>query len=683
MATSQLERFTLGALPLNDQTNFVIESLIFTPAAKKPQYADNADADGEVLVRESHYSNSSFEMLIRVAPQSTALVGLEKLGELTDAVQQCEREEDGQQLAWTPHDTEDEYLAYARSGEVSELPIEVTGDTAGWFLKSPLVRVKLTCRPFLYKPERIAKSATESGAEPLQTLYAKVGGDVPAEARLIFKDKATQDRRYVQWGRDVVPDESNPALLITAASLTTTGFSGEAKTRSGAYSEEKVKRATAVSSATTMAGTGRIEHVGTFAVYLRVYATSEDARFRISYRNGDGPLVPLNWKQPPVIEGFSDIYMGEVSLDEVDLGMQTSEIRIEIMSAGSAIEVDLNYLTLIPTLKGSGKARGLAQVDPIKALVFDDFSQTAGNLEGKALPLGGVSWAETNKTGAEGFKVDGEGLVYRTTGDGSLSKGCFAQAGATSYTGFYATVTAPAGCQFVLPTAESETYLGILARYVSTESHMRASLRAVERAKALGGGYAIWVTVDKRIAGSGTELGHFEIAAIFTHTSQWVELVEAIDLALSCTAAGVWEARINGETILSGTDTDLGSSGTLKTGKVGLYDGTILSGKTATRRLDKFGIWELPEANRVCYSGRQVEFRSDGCLRQDSTGTYDGPPSVYRGANFYLEPEGEAGLINRTVVRGRGNDVEEEADSTVTDKQSVEIVVRERFLIPR
>jgi hypothetical protein len=114
---------------------------------------------------------------------------------------------------------------------------------------------------------------------------------------------------------------------------------------------------------------------------------------------------------------------------------------------------------------------------------------------------------------------------------------------------------------------------------------------------------------------------------------------------------------------------------------VGIYDANP-STTEAFRALDSFQVLGANPAASVCYSGKLIEFNSQGCLRQDSTGAYDGPPSSHRGAGFYLEPEGKLGLINRVVVRMRRNDNEVEEDAPVTDKRAVEVKVRERFLVP-
>jgi len=683
MATSIYERFKLGALELNSATGLEIESLTFTPAAKKPSWATNNDADGDALVKESHYSNSTFEMRVRVQPQATIAAALSKLGELTNAVQQCEREEGGLTLTWIPAGTESTYTAYALVGEHTEIPLTPSGEGAGWFINAPVVQIKLTCRPFLYTAERTAKAATESGAEPLQTLYVKeIKGDVPAEARLIVKDKATQDRRFAQWGRDIVASESNPALLITAASLVTTEFSGEAKTRSGAYSEEKVKRATALAQETTICGTGRITHVGSFAVYLRPYSGSTSARYRISYRNGDGPLIPLEWKQPPVAAEFADLYMGEVALDAVDLGTQTSEIRVEHKSAGAAHENDINYLLLIPT-RASARARGVAQPSPSKLLAYDPFNQTEGNLATKSLTFGGT-WSGAGD--AVDFKVIAAShLAQRTeTLDASRYAGRYAIAGSTEAT--TCKVQCDGNATKSTESGSNAAARGVFARYTNTENWVMAYLESYES----GSTRARFVVV-KNVAGVQTQLGVRGELGELLPTEWWSGsgvVGKTMTVALYIGEGGLWQAWAyeagTGEAtpLLEGTDTDFAVGGSLAKGKVGFYD--VWMGVNAmTRQYDNFQATLADAANRVCYSGRQIEFNSDEVLRQDASGTYDGQPDISRGGDFYLDPGGESGRINRIAVRMRRNDVEAERDTAVTDKHTAEILVTERYLLPR
>lgn len=683
--TSTLEQFVLAGVPLNDEIKLTMEDLRFTPASKKANLVGNNDSDGEVLVREPHYGLSYLEATIRVVPAATSDAGREVLGELTDALQECQREDGGSALVWTPNNSVRSYTGYVLVAEHTEIPITQEGEVAGWFIKAPVVRVKFICSSFWLTPERTVKAVTESGAEPLQVIYVGgIGGDVPAEARLIAKDKATQDRRFAAIGRDTVSSESSPAILLPASTaLTATGFAGESKTRSGAYGSEKVFRATAVTQPTPICGTGRISNVGSYAIYVRLYATSEASRFRISYRDGDGVLIPLEWKQPPVVNAFAEVYMGEVFLDEAALGTQTAEIRVEQKAGTEAPANDINYLILWPTGKGSCVARAPSANKPSSLVAYDFFNQSTGNLEGKELPFPAITWAETNKTGENGFKVAKEaleggsenGIATRAkVSDANLNSGCFAQAGATSYTAFGASLSLPAGCQM----RTANTRLGILGRYVSAEKWVMAVLSV-----ATGGGGSpagVVLRVIKDVSGSVTELGS-ETTGVSYSQAETLWTLGAATITFNVAANGAWTASC-GAASISGQDADLATGGTLASGNVGLYDAHS-SASAATRKVDAFELFGIEEPGRVCYSGKQMEFRSDGALRQDSSGSYDGQPPVVRGADFYLEPAGESGRINRIAIRMRRNDVLAEQDANVTDKQSVEVLATERFLLPR
>jgi hypothetical protein len=664
-----LEGLTLHGLALNDGESLSIEgnSFVFTPAQPNALWASNPDSDGQVLVGEPSYGPAYFEFTVRVERRETMDAALEKLGELGDALSACKRLEDGAPLEWQPAGASTTYTWYARLAEHSELPVTVEGDSAGWFLRTPLVRVKLTCDPGGETEEVEVKEATESGAEPIQDLYAKVGGDLPAKARAIITDKATQDRRYLAIGQQVVESEEQPTALLTAASLVTTNFSGASKTRSGAYSEEKVIRATAVSSPTVMCGTGDIEHIGPYRIRARVYAGSEDARFRISYKNGDGPWVPLEFVEAPVTEEWAEIDLGEVAFDEARLGSQASQIRVEAKSVGDSCENDLNYLLLMPST-AFVKARGIASNSATKLEAYDEFDQEEGNLEGKELPLGGT-WAETNKTGASGFKVKG-GVVERTAvSDSTTVSGCFAQAGSTKYTSFIAEVTVGEGT----PVLEGATNIGVLGRYVSTEKWITAVL--VWESK-----YRLVLRVKKNVEGGVTNLADGDTGVgikIFGGGGVKAD----VRVRLTVTADGTWAASA-GSASLSGHDPDLATGGALASGKVGLYD-SYTSSSAGRRMMENFNLLAAEPAGRVCYSEKQVQWRYDGMLRQDSAGEHDGPPSLTRGANFYLAPEGDSGRINRLVIAMRRNDVDTEPAEHVEDKHTITIYARERFLLPR
>jgi hypothetical protein len=678
------EGFILGTLDLNDETSLVTESVKFTPAALKPVWAQNSAADGDALVDEPHYENAVFEMTIRVLPKDSMDESLEVLGELTDAVQECARAEGGQEFVWLPAESTTPYTWYAVLGEMTELPIDLA---SGWLFKSPTITVKLTCRPFGYMQQRTILEATESGADPLQTIYVGgVEGDVRAEATLILSDASEIDRRFAQWGRDVVSTEENPDLLIEAGDLVTEGFSGEAIESSEAYGEEVVK-ATAINQySTTMCSTGRIEHVGSYAVYLRLNSGTDDSTFRMSYRNGNGPLLSLEWQKPPAIGVWTDVYLGEVFLDERVLGFQTSEILIEHQTATSGLaENEVNYLTFIPTTGTSGVARGVLNARATKLIAFDNF---APDEELKDFHLDerepdfppSAEWAEVNKTGASGllaytFTSGGvkNEFVYRYSTDSSVNSGCFALLGSGEYGTFQSSVVVSHPGTHLL---EGASRIGLLGRYKSKEKWVMAVLVRYSN--------IVYLEVLKNMSGTVTSLGAASTGILIT-TSGSAGLIDGMNAAglITFTAVedGSWSATC-GTASLTGHDNDLAADGTLATGRAGLYDAYV-SSEEKKRQMEAFKLLGAEASDRACYAEQSIEFRSDGALRMDATGTYAGPPSVYRGSNFYLDPAGSSGRINRIATRMRRSDIAQEQDATVTDKQTVEVKVRERVLKPR
>jgi len=325
---------------------------------------------------------------------------------------------------------------------------------------------------------------------------------------------------------------------------------------------------------------------------------------------------------------------------------------------------------------------GIASNTPTKLLGYDEFEQSAGNLEGKEPNFpSATTWAETNKTGANGFKVNASHYLERTTvsDSGSLA-GCYAQLGSTSYTTFASSVAIKAGTKMM---GSALSRLGLLGRYASTEKWVAAGVFVASLSPENQLYMNVWKNVSGVISnpgGEGVRIGTVALATPNTLTSD-------VTLTFQVASDGTWSLVATGSGLvfggeLSGQDSDLATGGALASGKAGLFDAWA-SATAGTRMLDSFQLLGSEPAGRVCYAGRQIEFNSNGALRQDSTGTYDGQPDISRGGDFYLDPAGESGRINRIAIRMRRNDIEVEPDNNVTDKHTVEVLVRERFLIPR
>jgi hypothetical protein len=660
------ELFAIDGLQTNDEVNFALEGLKFIPGKKQPQWVDNPDADGAALAYEPHYSNGEFELQIRIVPQATMDTALAKWGELNAKLQKASlmRDQGGLSIVWTPAGSNRSYTAFALLGEISELPITPTGDLAGWFVNAPVVTVKLVCRPFLYKEKRTLLAGTAAEV-PLQTVeLTGVGGDVPAEAEMIVIEKSAVDRRHLEWGLD----QSSGPLLLTAANLTVAGFTGAVTTRAGAYSAEKVVRGSVVSSWTTLCSTGNLTNIGSYRIKLRVYVTNVFARFRISYRVGDGTFKTLSAVAPPMLEQWVEIDMGEVTFEEVAKGTQRAEIRVQASSPTTTTAVDVNYLMEVPTTSGWGKARGLQTNDAGQLLAYDDFNQSAGNLDApKALPFGG-NWSEAVKTGASGFVINESTHAAQRTAlsDSGLNAGCYAIAGTNNYTSCQVSASVSAG------TLEFEqTRIGVIARYSSTEKWLMAVLMNKEdEIKKENGTYL--VVLKRTGAAAGTELGRVLAPKAYTPDSL---------VTLTALADGTWSATVDlglgGPLTVSGQDADLATGGTLASGKPGFYD-VRLSSIAVTRKVDNFNVVAVAEAGRVCFASKRAEVRWDETERQDATGSYYGEPSSYRGGRFFV-PVGNS----RLALKMRRNDVDLEPDANVTDKHEVEVKITERVLAPQ
>ena len=664
----QNEGFAIDGLNTNDEVNFALEELKFVPAKKNPQWIDNPDADGSALASEPNYSNGEFELKIRIVPQLTMDAALAKWGELNSKIQKASlmRDQGGLSIVWTPAGSSRSYTCFALLGEISELPITPTGDLAGWFINAPVVTVKFVCRPFLYKEKRTLLGGTAAEV-PLQTVeLLGVGGDVPAEGELLVTEKSAVDRRHLEWGID----QFGGTLLITAASLTTAGFTGAVTTRSGAYSAEKVVRGVAISSWTTLCSSGNLANLGSYRIKLRVYVTSSAARFRITYRVGDGVFKTLTAVAPPVINQWVELDMGEVTFEEVSKGTQRAEIRIQA-SASTTTEVDVNYLEEIPTTAGWGKARGIQSNDISQLLAYDDFNQANGEPLDKplALPLGG-NWSEAGKTGANGLLINGAGHSAQRTAvsDATLDGGCFAIAGATNYTSCL--VSAEVNPQRTQDGPTERGRFGVIARYSSLEKWLMAAM--MYYTPPSGANVTILGVFKRNGAGASSLISSVAIFPGSIPGATLISLRVAIDGTWTATAVGS-----AGTHSVSGQDSDLATGGGLASGKPGLHDAWITS-TANTRTYDKFSCVGTSEAGRVCFASKKAEVRWDETERQDAAGTYYGEPSSYRGSRFFV-PVGNS----RLALKLRRNDVDLEPDANVTDKHEVEVKVTERVLAPQ
>jgi|GEM_PF-5192680 len=684
---NNLEGILIGELDVNDGIRYSVESFVFKPAEAKPQWADNADSDGAVLVQEPHYTNAYFELQIRVEPARDQDEALEAVGDLLDAIHSAKRTPGGLPIPWTPNASTRTYTWYALLGELEELPTELNGDLAGWFIDSPVVKVKMTCRPFGYGDERVVLEPLTS-SEPLQVLYLEnIEGDVPAEATLRVTDEAMENRRYFEWGQDVVAAaaDNSPLEMEIGVGLTITGFMGELATRGGSRSE-KAAEVVLTQTPVVICSTGQITHTGTFKLKGRVLCAGAGGLFRASYRVGEGPWTSLPWVTPQVIgSGFAispeaewaDLDLGEAFLEEVSAGPQVSEIRIEGRAEQGAPKLSAfwDLLDLFPSRRWGRAHAPLTVSLPTSILWGDAFDQSAGTATGGKAEYGGALIAPTNSDTTD-FTFAGGKLKRTAIGDtGSIGSAPLEGRGIG-----VATKVEDLGFRFdynIVGSALNEGFgaaaftFGQIVSYVDNTHFIAVTL---EYTFALG-----WTLIVRRP--DGTPIGTVGLG--------WHLGPAGIEPTNANYRTGTLMSIVHGNVLsvyLAGEAQTLTQLVSIEDPLVGvearcfIYD-QWTGGGALTREYDNVALW-VPDQQLVCASGRALEVRGDSEDREDQAGDF-WSPMPYRGSHFLLDPAGREERVNRLALRMRRNDVVGEPSRDLTDPQSVEVRVRERVLAPR
>ena len=496
-------------------------------------------------------------------------------------------------------------------------------------------------------------------------ILTDVPGDVPAEARLVVTDNASQDRWHVEWGAQTgSAAEVAKDLLLSQPDLTNTGFSGTSTTRSGSYSTN-VYRATLTSAAyVTVCGTGAKTNIGTYRVRARVYGSGTGSySVRLAWRDGDGPLTrnPVNYA---LDDQWTDLDLGTVNISEAVTGTQSWEGRIEAKSqtVGDTLDVDIIYL--IPVESGYGLARRIIGVPTHTSITARSaFTTESGVITGDSLSVGGT-WAGAGD--GDDFSVSGGAATRTAVSDTStnIASGRLITASGT------AAMTNTLASIEVKTSAFDESTQGLLLRYVDASNFLTVNIDLPVSSPPF------W-RVQKVIAGTATTLASGYCSGIGnTAYNTWYPLATMVDSSghVLVWVGGVFQGSASDSTLITG--------GTLDDGKVGVVDWRPGASPATTRSYTNF-IVSPAEADAVIFSGRSAEFRHNMAIRQNAAGTVYGGMPLYRGSRFYIPPSGDDDLQTRVVVKARRNDVETAQDNNIADSTRVQVFYTPRYLTPR
>lgn len=684
---SALEGITLDGLDLNDTTTYVLEALSTPPPKKKPEWITGGDSDGGVLGRDPLFDTREITARIRIVAQSTMDLALAKIALIGDKLEEAERNQTGVALVWTPADsTLTSGTFRCLSGEITDLPVTVDGEGAGWFVKSPIITVTMICDPFMRGAE-VGPTSTTASTLPLVTVeLTGVTGDVPAEGRLVVTDAATQSRRLVRWGLEsrFYPTSSPPGLILDSDALITSGFIGTGTTRTGAYDPgaagNSVVRATLALQPLAVCGTGVLTHVGTFHVFARMWNQHQNNYVRLTWQDGEGPVRANPWTIPTPLQQFVDVDLGIITLTTAITGTQKWSGTIEAYnSIGPGLTLDVDYIYLVPAQEGYAEARAAyAYSSPGTLSARDEFASiTAGTaLNARVAPTGGT-WATSGSTTdftAADLPTGMETMTRATTADSG--SGRFAILGATSYTN----VEVGVDLYFNAHPTANVFQTTVIARYVDASNFVFVNWNHGLDGTSLS--FTDW-SVSKVVAGSSTVLAYGPIEGMpIPSINTWYTM----RLVVYATGFGVAQMVFNDTPIVTAkfSDSALATGGALATGKPGFVDYSTETAPTITRYFDNFYV-ATPAAEPIAvYSGRTAEIRSTVAIRPDSTGTYYGDVPGYRGSRFYPPPAGTRSRKTRIAVMARRNDVTEMADDQIADSTTISAYYVPRFVnVPR
>jgi hypothetical protein len=668
------ESWVLGGVILTSGT-FTLMSLEADPPRARMDWIAAADSEAAALFRQPLHENRTITMKLRVTPQASMDAALDKVGLLVDKLQAASATPAGVALVWTPAGSTRARTFTGLAGQITGLPIALSGDGYSWLLSSPIVTIELTCHPYWLGTETL--TSTASSSTPFVTLeIPNVTGDVPALGRLIITDTATQSRRHVEWGLEGPLTYNNAtSLLVDSDDMVTTGFAGAQVVAGGVYDpnatgNNAIQATLYAGQTVAVCGTGNLSHIGVFRVKGRVYSTSSLNTFRLSWRAGDGPMNTNAWISTPGDADWFEVDLGTITVPAAVIGSQRWTGQIEVFG-GPAVTgpgfAFVDYLTLIPVSDGYGKARASYSYQPGVVVGYDAFvSTTAGNaLNARVAPIGGT-WATsgdaTDFVFADNFNLgasDGIESIIRSTAVAETS-GRFAILGATSYTDTQIDVRSRIPS---LTTGGLEQ--SVIARWTDANNHLRLIVPDPN-----GGS----VRLEQVVASVVTVLA----------TTTWYRASGTnYRLRLIAFASGRVIGQVMSDsggllTELQVLSTVVATGGALQTGKPGLRDRSI-GNMTANRYFTGFSV-STPTAEPIAiYSGKNMQVRYDDVLRQDAAGTYSGRPQSYRGSRF-LVPVG----TSRVLVKARRNDIEVVTDANFTDATQIQVGWTPRGLaVPR
>lgn len=665
----EVEGLVFDTVDLNDEATWSLEGLTIAPPSKRLQRLSAADADSDILAEVARHDLRTVTARLRYEGAAGMDSALGAIRDLVGRLQRAEELEQGSPLTWTPATSTRTGTMYVQSGEITEMPIELDGDNAGWLISNPrpVITVRFDCFPFIHLPEYSALVVTSNSARILTLAVADVPGDVPALGRLIITDSAGQPRRHIEIGGDRYGyDPASPSDL----DITATEMTALAGTLSGSYIEAEL-----TSAAIAIAEKTGLPHIGPHRLRAQLERTvgSVGIYVRAAIQTIDGPWVRLPWRAIPPVVGTYDLLLGEATLTKVLKGAQFSTIRIEAYtdSPTSAI-CRLHRVNPIPTEVVYAVCRSReSSVAPTSFPILDRFNQTAGALAGKTAGAGGT-WAGAGD--ADDFTVEATGHTARRTATGDSSATPLAGRLATVGSSTFDAVTVEASVRFSARADASATAaggFGVLARYVDTSNFLAAVLYPNDLTPL-----SMFAVVPV-IGGIAADNPVF--SAFCSAVDTWYRIrlmVNRMGEYSAWLAAGT-DPFLAAPTI-SGRHVGLAAGAAAASGKVGLID-CHPEANAITRDYDNLVAFP-PVESVALNANRSADIAHNYAVRENAGGTGWADMPSYQGRRIFVPPAGPGDLSTRLVVKDRRNDVDGGEFDSADSARQLWLLLTPRYL---
>jgi hypothetical protein len=492
-----------------------------------------------------------------------------------------------------------------------------------------------------------------------------VGGELPARARLVLTETSGQDLHGLLWGvrSRNYSSAATGRLSYEAEALTPIAPAVSAANASASNGNEVVISAvakdwTAVLS-TDLAGTGSLDHVGSYRVWARVRtaATVLAPKVRLAWDVGD-LLQPIanDLVRLPLATDYWMADLGEIRLNPAPIGTHRWQGVIQVADTdGGAFGIDKLLLQPLDEAAGRLSVSSALTVGMTGYSARDEFDQTAGALTAKTLPVGGTWTYATGDT--DDFTVDATNhRAQRSTTSDTAARLMYAS------TPSLAAVAIQVDFFHQVPLLGGNQEAWLFFRYVDASNYGFVRM-------TWGVGSGSYVVLGRVVGGAATNLAIPTVAA--DHRNAWWTLRAMV------TAKGymyVW-AFPQGSTPPSkpaGSRTDaaatipFGTGGAMASGRVGFGDYNDSS--AVTRLYDNFLAW-VPDVDAVLFANRGAELRHDGMFREAPGGANYAPIAV-TGDLLRLPPAGLEGRTAEVFLRPSSGDFDQGADTPLSNIQA-------------